>query len=218
MSILHVRELSVRAEGATLRGVELWAAAGEVVLVLGDEGASLLLRTVAGVLNPAAGAVRVDGDDLTGRAAADAAARGVVLVPAAWAAYGGLTVRENVLVGAYGDPATAQAALAASALPPDRPADALDPVEERVLAVTVALARRPRVLLVDGLGAATGPALAAARAAGVTAVVAERTEFAGRVPEVPDGIDVGAYDRTYVVRNGLVRPWHAVAAGEADDS
>ena len=209
MGTVEVRELSVRAGaggagGAALRRADLAVASGETVLLLGDAGVPTLLRVVAGLVAPASGSVRVDGDDLTGRAAAEVAGRGVVLVPAGWRAFGGLTVRENVLVGARGHAARADAALALVPLAPGLVAGTLDPAGERVLALAVALARRPRVLLVEGLGGSPA-VLHAAGERGVASVVGERAAFDGREVVVPDGVDPDAYDRVLVVRGGAVR-------------
>jgi len=202
VSMLMVRELSVRGRGAAVRGASLSVEAGEVVAVAGDAGGSVLLRAVAGVLAPAAGLVRLAGEDATGVSLAVLATRGVVLVPARWRPFAGRSAWENVLVGARGD---ADAAGEALALLPDAHAD------ERLLAVAVALARRPRLLLVDGL-----PDAAARRAVvdalrpwrapwRSAALVAERAEFDARGLRAPDGL--AAYDRCYLIRGGTLRPW-----------
>ncbi|HVF20925.1 MAG TPA: ATP-binding cassette domain-containing protein [Mycobacteriales bacterium] len=209
MSTIEVRELSVRGAAGTLRRVELYVAAGEVVAVVGDASARALLRTVGGVVAPASGAVRSAGEELTGRSAAEVAARGVVLVPSGWTPFADLTVGENVLVGARGDRAAAAEVLGRlPALRSDAAVASLDAAEARTLAVAVGLARRPRVLLVDGLAGVMGAAaarvvLAAVRAAGVTALVAE--VVAG--PAARGTVEPAAYDRVLVARGGVVRPW-----------
>jgi ABC-type branched-subunit amino acid transport system ATPase component len=213
MSTLEVRELTVRAAGAALRRADVSAGTGELVLLAGDAGASTLLRTAGGVVVPAAGSVRVDGDDTTRLPYADVAARGVALVPAGWAAFGALTVRENVLAAARGDLARADEVLAGVPLPGARLAGALGAAEVRLLAVAVALARGPRLMLVDGLGG--DAALAVLRAAcdrGLAAVVAERAAFDGRVPLLPGWLEPGTFDGVYGVRGGLVRPWQPPAS------
>jgi ABC-type branched-subunit amino acid transport system ATPase component len=176
MSTVEVRELTVRAPGAALRRAELTVRAGEVVLLAGEPGGSTLVRTVAGLVAPAAGAVRVEGVDLTAAAYPVVAAQRVALVPARWQPYAGLNAREHLRVGSWGDGVAAWA-------------PACD--EPRALAVAVALARRPRVLLVDG--AVPLAALGAIRAARVTALVAD-----------PAG-DPAAYDAVFVVRAGRLR-------------
>lgn len=202
MSMLVVREVSVRGGAAAVRGGSLAAEAGEVVGLVGDDGGSLLLRTLAGVLSPAAGLVRLAGEDVTGRSPAELAARGVALVPAGWRPFAGLTARENVLIGARGDTDAAEESLR---LLPGAAED------ERLLAVAVALVRRPVLLLVDGLpdAAARHAVVDALRpwrtSWRATALVAEPT--AGRGPRELDGVAV--YDRCYAVHGGTIRPWVA---------
>ena len=214
MSGLAVRELSVRAGDAALRRAELVVGAGEVVAVVGDGGASALVRTVGGLLAPVAGSVRVAGEDLTGLPAAEVAARGVALVPAEWVPFADLSVAQNVLVGAWGDAAAAERALAALPLDPARLAGGRDAGDTRVLAVAVALARQPRLLVVDGLAAVAGAprcraVLAAVRVAGVPTVVAETAALSGRGAELPGGLE--AADRVLVARGGTLRPWRPPA-------
>jgi ABC-type branched-subunit amino acid transport system ATPase component len=207
MGTIEVRELSVRTRPGALRRMDLAVGSGETVLVLGDASGSTLLRAVAGLVAPALGSVRVDGEDLTGRGVADVAAYGVRIVAGGWRPFGGLTVRENVLVGARGHAGVAEEVLALLPLSPDAPAGALDDAAERQLAVAVALARRPRVVLVEGLRGGSPAALHAAGERGVASVVAERASFAGRNAVVPDGVDPEAYDRVLAVRNGVLRAW-----------
>ena len=215
MSVLDVRELTLRAGEAALRRIDLTVRAGEVVAVVGDAGASALVRAVAGVLGAASGVIRVEGEDVTGLAYGDVAARGVAFVPAGWVPFGGLTVRENVVVGAHGDTARADAVLRLARLRPEVAAAALPAAEVRVLAIAVALARRPRLVLVDGLVAETDPAryaaalgaLRGARTEGVATLIAEPMPLEGRVPVPPEGWEPTAFDRVVVARGGLLRPW-----------
>jgi ABC-type branched-subunit amino acid transport system ATPase component len=141
---------------------------------------------LAGALVPSAGAVRLDGDDVTGRP-------GAVLVPAGWVPFAGLTVFENVLAGARGSSARAEQVLSrVPSLPPEAPATDLGADETRLLAVAVGLARRPRLLLVEGLPVA---GLGALHAAGVPALVAD------------ERIAPEQCDRAYAVRDGAIRLW-----------
>jgi ABC-type branched-subunit amino acid transport system ATPase component len=214
LGTLEVRELTVRAGRARLRAADLAVRSGEVVAVVGDAGVRLLVRAAAGVLAPAAGAVRVDGEDTAPASAADLAARGVVLVPAGWRPFADLTLFENLRVGARGDAPVAHGVLGRLRLPSDKAARGLDDGAARTLAVGVGLARRPRLLLVEGLrGADPARVLGAVRAAageGLAAVVAERVAFEGRDPVLPPGLDPAAFDRVLVVRGGRLRPWPPV--------
>jgi branched-chain amino acid transport system ATP-binding protein len=216
VSGFEVRDLTVRVPGATLRRVDLYVTSGELVGLLGDEGGSALLRAVAGVLAPANGAVRLDGEDLTARTAADVAAHGVLLLPAARAAYGALTVREHLRLGAAlaGDHDRADRTLAwFPALGPygATRADALPIAEAGTLVVATAVARAPRLLLVDGLLRHVGATAYGAVLAGLrVAAELDRTTVVVADTLPPDAhVDVDAYDRAFVSRHGALRPWHA---------
>ncbi len=212
-ALFEVRELSVRSGGAVLRGADLAVATGEVVGLLGDGGGSLLLRTAAGLLAPAYGVVRVDGEDVTGRPAADVATLGVTLLPAGRRATGALTVLENLRLGAGSAFRRAaardeRAARVIGWFPGLRAGDraaGLGAGDQALLALAVALARRPRVLLLDGLAADLGAAGYAAALAAVRAAAAEG-ELTVVVADA-DGPDRAALDRVFLVRGGRLRAW-----------
>jgi branched-chain amino acid transport system ATP-binding protein len=100
---LEVEDLNVRyGRVHAVRGAGLSVADGEVVAVLGANGAgkSSLLKAVLGLV-PASGRVRFAGADVTGWPAARRLARGIALVPEGRRILVGLTVEENLLMGAY---------------------------------------------------------------------------------------------------------------------
>ena len=76
---------------------------GESVALIGANGAgkSTLLRTLAGQLKPWAGAVHFEGRHVTQMPAHDRVKAGMVMVPEGRQLFAGLTVRENLLMGAY---------------------------------------------------------------------------------------------------------------------
>jgi len=95
-----------------IKGVSLDIAAGRMVAVLGANGAgkTTLLNTIAGVVDPFKGSVVFDGMAIQGRDADDICRRGVVLVPEGRQVFPFLTVRENLMMGAFSrrrDPAVA---------------------------------------------------------------------------------------------------------------
>jgi branched-chain amino acid transport system ATP-binding protein len=96
---LHVHFGHVHA----LRGVTLQADRDEVLVLIGPNGAgkSTVVNTVAGLVRPSAGSVRVGGAELAGRAPADMVRAGVTLVPQGRRLFGSMTVRENLELGAY---------------------------------------------------------------------------------------------------------------------
>jgi ABC-type branched-subunit amino acid transport system ATPase component len=89
--------------GDVLQGVDLEIAAGSVACIVGPNGAgkSTVLRTVSGLLRPRAGEVVLDGAALHRLNPAQILAAGVSQVPQSDALFPNISVRENVLMGAY---------------------------------------------------------------------------------------------------------------------
>lgn len=84
-----------------LRGVSLAVNEGEVVALLGRNGVgkTTTLRTIAGVIQPAAGEIRYDGEDITGWSDFEISRRGISYVPEHRAVFPDLTVEENLRMG-----------------------------------------------------------------------------------------------------------------------
>ena len=89
--------------GDVLQGVELDVPEGSVCCIVGPNGAgkSTVLRAVSGLLRPRKGDVQLEGTSLCGMHPSQILAMGVSQVPQSNALFPGLTVRENVLMGAY---------------------------------------------------------------------------------------------------------------------
>src|SRR5207237_10169931 len=103
--MLEARDLCVRSPCAppALDEVSVSAQSGEVVAVVGPNGSgkSTLLRVIAGLVRPQAGAVRLNGESLAALPPHRRAARGLIYAPEGTRTLAGLSVRENVLVGAW---------------------------------------------------------------------------------------------------------------------
>jgi len=102
--LLNVRDLDVRyGRVHAVKAMSLNLAAGEVVAVLGANGAgkSSLLRALLGIERIAGGRVEFDGKDVTSWPASRRVKEGLVLVPEGRRAINALTVEENLLMGAY---------------------------------------------------------------------------------------------------------------------
>lgn len=102
--MLEVSGLEVRfGEVPALRGLDLSVRAGEVLAVLGRNGAgkTSTLRAIAGSVDLAGGAITFEGRDVTNVGAERRVRAGIVLVPEARRLFAHLTVRENLAVGAY---------------------------------------------------------------------------------------------------------------------
>ena len=89
--------------GDVLQGVDIGVPRGSVACVVGPNGAgkSTVLKTISGLLTPRLGEIHLDGDRIDRSSAADILSRGISQVPQADALFPHLTVRENVLLGAY---------------------------------------------------------------------------------------------------------------------
>ncbi|MCX4091892.1 ABC transporter ATP-binding protein [Nocardia sp. alder85J] len=140
-----------------LRAIELTVRPGEVVALLGPNGAgkTTLLRTLAGYLRPTAGEVRLFGETCTTLPAYRRCRRGVSFLGEERHIFPGLTVRQSLrLVGA--DSAALHLFPELSGRLRHR-AGLLSGGEQQMLALTLALARRPRLLLIDELSLGLAP-------------------------------------------------------------
>ncbi|MET0861827.1 MAG: ABC transporter ATP-binding protein [Microbacterium sp.] len=99
---LSVNRLTVGYGGApVLHEVSFDLQPGQIVALLGANGAgkTTLLRTLAGLVNPTAGAILLDGTDLARIRTEDRARRGIALVPDGQSVVAELTVDENLRLG-----------------------------------------------------------------------------------------------------------------------
>lgn len=86
-----------------LKGISLTVEKGEIVTLIGGNGAgkTTTLRTIAGVLKPREGWVKLNGEDLARYKANEIVYKGVAMVPEGRRVFARLTVRENLEMGAY---------------------------------------------------------------------------------------------------------------------
>jgi branched-chain amino acid transport system ATP-binding protein len=101
---LELEGLGVSYGGiAAVKGVSFAVRRGEIVALIGANGAgkTSTLKAIVGLVPAAKGRVRVLGADTKGVPAHRIVARGVALVPEGRAIFGGLTVRENLELGAF---------------------------------------------------------------------------------------------------------------------
>ena len=102
--MLEIRDLEVGyGDVRVLSGVTLSVQPGEIVALLGPNGAgkTTLLKAIAGLLRPRAGAIRWKGEDLSRVAAHLVVERGLAMVPEGRRLFGGMTVEENLTLGAF---------------------------------------------------------------------------------------------------------------------
>jgi ABC-type branched-subunit amino acid transport system ATPase component len=89
--------------GDVLQGVELAVERGSITCIVGPNGAgkSTVLRSVSGLLRPREGEIAFEERDIRGLAPAEILGLGISQVPQSDALFANLTVRDNVLMGAY---------------------------------------------------------------------------------------------------------------------
>ncbi len=89
--------------GDVLQGVDIEVRQGAVACIVGPNGAgkSTVLRTVSGLLSPRRGEITLAGERIDGRPPWEILQRGICQVPQSNALFPNLTVRDNVLLGAY---------------------------------------------------------------------------------------------------------------------
>jgi branched-chain amino acid transport system ATP-binding protein len=159
--LLSLQEVNVHYGAIhALKGVTLHVGLGEVVTLIGSNGAgkSSTLRAISGLVRPSGGQVWLDGQDVTGLEADRLVARGMAHAPEGRGIFANLTVLENLRLGAYlrtDHPGIAADVEKSFALFPRlkerhrQPAGTLSGGEQQMLAVARALMSRPRILLLD---------------------------------------------------------------------
>ena len=102
--LLEVKNLHVNYGAITaIKGIDLHVNRGEVVTILGANGAgkTTTLRTISGLLKPVSGEIIFDGENITPLPAYDIVSRGMSHSPEGRRVFGTLSVRENLMMGAY---------------------------------------------------------------------------------------------------------------------
>ncbi|BDG09822.1 ABC transporter ATP-binding protein [Anaeromyxobacter paludicola] len=159
--ILEIRDLHVKYGNVeALHGIGLTVNQGEIVTILGANGAgkSTTLRAISGLLKPSGGEIRFEGKPAHTVPAHERVKLGIAQSPEGRRVFGTLTVRENLMLGAFtrSDKAGIAESLAwAYRLFPvlekrrDQLAGTLSGGEQQMLAIGRALMAKPRVLLLD---------------------------------------------------------------------
>ncbi len=154
---------------SVLHDVSITVGAGEIVCLIGSNGAgkTTLLRTISGVLKPERGSVRLDGQDLTGAGTKAIVTAGIVHVPEGRRLFTGLSVRENLLMGAYLRGAGTQqvrrdldrvlATFPRLAERIGQDASTLSGGEQQMCAIGRGLMAAPRLLMIDELSLGLAP-------------------------------------------------------------
>ena len=143
-----------------LKGVSLNIEAGKITCILGPNGAgkTTLMFSIAGILKPKSGVIRLNGQDITGQSAPRILKQGLSLVPENRLVFPEMSIRDNLEAGAF---------IGASAATMDediermyerftvlkqragQQAGTLSGGEQQMLAVARALMSRPKIVLMD---------------------------------------------------------------------
>jgi branched-chain amino acid transport system ATP-binding protein len=167
--LLRVEQVSKRFGGLlAVDRASFSAEAGRISALIGPNGAgkTTLFAIISGFLRASAGRVVYDGQDITGEPPHRLARRGIARTFQIVQPFAGLTVRENIAVGAHlSRPARANALAAAGEVARtvglgellDRPAASLTVAGRKRLELARALAIAPRLLLLDEVLAGLNP-------------------------------------------------------------
>jgi branched-chain amino acid transport system ATP-binding protein len=167
--LLSVRRVSCRFGGLlAVNDASLWAEAGRVTALIGPNGAgkTTLFAIISGFQRPSGGVVYYQGEDITGLPPHVRARMGVARTFQIVQPFAGLSVRENILVGAYLHHRKRSDALAAADIVArevglgellDRSANMLTLAGRKRLELARALATEPKLLLLDEVLAGLNP-------------------------------------------------------------
>jgi branched-chain amino acid transport system ATP-binding protein len=144
---------------------------GEIIALLGTNGAgkSTLLKAISGILQPQAGAIIFDGQDITNADAIQSAHLGIAQVPGGRGIFPSLTVGENLRAGGwmyrkdkqYLDQAIENVVEMFPILKKrwDTPAGALSGGEQQMLSLSQAFIAKPKLLMIDELSLGLAPTI-----------------------------------------------------------
>ena len=142
-----------------IHGINLEVKRGEIVSLLGSNGAgkTTTLKTISGILKPTSGKILFNGKDISKRDSSDIVSMGIIHIPEGRHIFPGLTVRENLLLGAYArtDKKISEDVERIFKYFPilkerkNQPAGTLSGGEQQILAIGRGLMGKPKLLLLD---------------------------------------------------------------------
>jgi len=206
---------------AALRGIDLTVAPGELVCLIGANGAgkSSTLRAISGLLRPSAGRIVFDGNEIQGQEPAAILETGIAHCPEGRRVFPHLTVHENLAMGAYvrrdRHAVTADIERVCTHFPilgerRRQMAGTLSGGEQQMLAIGRALMSRPRLILLDEPSLGLAPAIVEATFAIIAGIRREGTTVL--MVEQNAYLALRMADRGYVMETGRI-----VLEGRASD-
>jgi branched-chain amino acid transport system ATP-binding protein len=225
--LLAARALHVGYDDVeVLRGIDVEVDTGELVAVLGANGAgkTTMMRALSGLLRPTGGSITLAGGEIARLPAYRIARAGVVLVPEGRQVFAELSVVDNLLLGAYARSARDAAAgiermLARFPLLRARQAQRaglLSGGEQQMLALARGLMAGPRVLLLDEPSLGLAPAAIAALFADIAALRDDGVTLL--LVDQMAGPALALADRAYVIETGRIVRTGPAAEIAADDA
>ncbi len=165
--MLHVERLSAGyGQVQVLWEVDIDVGEREIVALVGSNGAgkTTLLRAISGLIRPSDGDVRFEEQPLSGRRPEQIVARGIAHVPEGRHLFQGLTVRENLMAGAYARRDGAELDEVVELFPRlgqrmSQLAGSLSGGEQQMCAIARGLMSRPKLLMIDELSLGLAPKL-----------------------------------------------------------
>jgi branched-chain amino acid transport system ATP-binding protein len=212
--VLEVKELSAGyGDVRVLWDVSLAVSPGEVVALIGSNGAgkSTLLAALSGLVPLVHGQVTFEGRELAGLPPDRIVAAGVVQVPQGRRLFGSLTVRENLLMGAYlrrDREVDSDLERVLGLLPRLRDriaylAGRLSGGEQQQVAIARALMARPKVLLIDEMSLGLAPVLVEQLLVILRDINADGVSILMVEQDVETALEFAA--RAYVLETGRVK-------------
>ena len=193
-----------------LRGVDLEVRPGEIVAVLGSNGAgkSTMNRTISGVMRAWRGTIRFKNDNIERERPADIVARGLIHVPEGRRIFPNMTVRENLDLGAYRRGRANRAANRGrvfSIFPrlaerQAQRADTLSGGEQQMLAIGRGLMAEPELLILDEPSLGLSPLLVEELFALIKSINADGIALLLVEQNVVQSLEVA--QRAYILDNG----------------
>jgi branched-chain amino acid transport system ATP-binding protein len=189
--------------------VDLSVGEGEVVALVGSNGAgkSTLLRALSGMIRPTGGDARLDGRSLVDLRPEQVVDLGIAHVPEGRRLFPGLTVRENLLVGAYSRRGRADIDRALELFPRlrdrlDQLAGSMSGGEQQMCALARGLMSSPRLLMIDELSLGLAPNLVETILDRLAEIRNDGTALLLVEQDVDAALRVA--DRGYVLENGRI--------------
>ncbi|HUA78032.1 MAG TPA: ABC transporter ATP-binding protein [Acetobacteraceae bacterium] len=227
MGLLTIEDLHVAyGKVEVLRGVSLEVAEGEIVALLGANGAgkTTALRTISGLVRGRQGRILLSGADITRLRAHQVVARGLGHVPEGRRIFGPLSVEENLRLGGYllrRDAAEVERRIAASYTLFPRLAErrgqlagTLSGGEQQMLAIARALMLEPRLLVLDEPSMGLAPKLVRAIFAIIQRIRTQGTSVLLVEQNARQALRIA--DRAYVLESGRIALSGPAAALAAD--